>query len=880
MKAPPCSPLPSVRSDWRSMRNLELVCGSRLGIGPQGTLVLSLLTVVIAFFLAGAWCTISADQPIPGNAAEEWLDQMGRYFDEHPELKNERGSGWKPYNRAKWARERRATEGVASLGEARWHVWEEKVRRSGGTSKASVANWFSMGPSNMSGRILCIDFDPTDANIVYAGSASGGLWKSNDNGLSWATTTDELPTLAIGAVCVLPSNPDIVLIGTGEGTGAGAGDDGVGILKSTDAGQTWNTTSLTFPITAGHGFHVMKVIPNTETILAGTNAGLYRSTDNGDNWTQIKASGHWYDIAWKPDDPTKIYACRGLGPSFNNVKISTDDGLTWSLLGTGQPASSLIGKTKIAVSAADPNVIYANYTNSSNHQTLGVYKSIDAGATWNLMTSTPNMTNSQGWYNLTLAVDPDDADVVIAGGVSLYRATDGGVSFSKTGEGFILGNETDVHWDHHAIVYEPGSSNTVWVGNDGGVWRSTDDGATWSSRREGIVSYQFYDICASESNDFAMGGAQDNGIPGRLGFDDWFVSNLLADGFVCNIAPGNPDRIYAEWQFGNHVRSIDGGQSWVATMSGITGNGAWMTPVAMDLNKPKQLFTSTSDGVFRTDNRMNTWSQVGNQTAIWIDHSLADSLTVWTVNSIGPHVSTDDGNTWTAAAGYGFSVGSETKVATHPTEPNTAFITFGGYSTAAHIVMTTDLGLTWTNVTGDFPAQPVNTMVVDPDDPDAWYIGTDVGVWTSSDGGATWMPFDTGLPNAVISDLEIRRSARKLVAGTFGRGAWETDLPGLPTGIAAGGSVGSSHDLLLDPPSPNPVRGETLLRFAARHDGPVSLDVYDIRGRRVDHVADLSRGDGIIRTATWSTEGLPSGVYFARLIAGSRTTVRRVVVTK
>ncbi len=815
--------------------------------------------------------------------ATEWLDRMARYFDENPDLKETRSSGWKPYNRAKWFYEPRLEDEIPSLAAARWNVWREKNQRAralAAQGKTAAANWFLVGPANMSGRILSLAFHPANADIVYVGSASGGLWKSTDGGDNWTTSTDELPSLSIGAVAVLPGNPDIVLIGTGEGTTAGAGDDGVGILKSTDAGQTWNTTSLVKSLTQGHGFHIMEANPVTGTIIAGANDGLYRSTDDGDTWTQIGFGGHYYDVKFHPTDSLTVYAAKGFGASGNNVKVSLNDGLTWAKLGTGYPASNTVGKTKIDISRSNPNVIYANIVNSSNHQTLGIYRSDDAGATWNNVYSSPNMTNAQGWYNLSLAVDPNDPDVVIAGGVSLYRSTNAGSTFVKTGEGFILGNETDVHWDHHVAVYEPGSNANIWVGNDGGVWRSTNDGQTWSSRREGISTYQFYDIGVAQSDPlFALGGAQDNGIPGHLTADQWFVSNLLADGFVCNIHPNNPDRVYAEWQFGNHVKSLDGGQTWLGAMTGITGSGAWLAPVAMDMNDPKQLFTSTSAGIFRTNNRMNQWTQVGNQTAIWIDASQASTDIVWTVNASGPWVSIDDGDSWAPAGPYGFATGAETKVAAHPTDGNTAFVTFSGYSATAKIAMTNDQGATWTNVTGDLPFQPVNTMIVDPNDTDAWYIGTDVGVWTSTNGGVNWTPYDTGLPNAVVTDLEIRTAYGKLAAGTYGRGLWETNLPTVPTDVA-GASEERSLNLMLDPPYPNPVGQRAVFRFAARFEGPVALEIFDIRGRRVQEVTHLSRGDGIIRNVTWEPNGIASGVYFARLTAGNETITRRVVFTR
>ncbi len=699
--------------------------------------------------------------------------------------------------------------------------------------------------------------------------------------MTYSTATDELPTLAIGAVAVLPWNTDIVLIGTGEGTGAGRGANGVGILRSTDGGATWDTTNVTSPVSESNGYCVIEANPSTHTILAGASDGLWRSTDDGLTWTQVKEGGTYYDVKWKPGDPNRVYTAKGSGATANNVKVSTDDGLTWTKAGAGQPFGIDVGKTKIAVCPAAPDVIYANYTNSHTYQTLGIYRSDDNGATWDTVYAGPNMTGGQGWYNLTLAVDPNDVDRVIAGGVKLYPSTDGGVNFDSTGTGYGLGTGSSVHWDHHAITYEPGSDSIVWVGTDGGVWRSTDDGETWESRREGLVTYQFYDICIAQSDPaFMMGGTQDNGVPGRVNADEWFTSTLFADGMVCNVTPTNADQIFAESQFGNHVRSNNGGQSWRTIMQGIpSSSGAWITPVDQDQNAPEHLFTYQNGTMYRTWSSGNVWVDVGGGQAKWISISPVDGEMVWTVGSSIVRYTTDDGDTWNTAASFGFGVGNATKIQAHPTDVNTAFVTFSGYGSYAHVAMTTDMGASWTDVTGDFPSQPVNTMIADPVNPDIWFIGTDVGVWSSTNGGTAWLPFETGFPNAVVTDLEIRRDARKLVAGTYGRGSWEIDLHEA-TGVADSRPIGSSLNLMLDPAAPNPFRSQTLLRFAAKSDAPVVLDVFDIRGRRVERLADLPRGDGVIRNMQWSADGLASGVYFLRLRAGGEELARRVVITR
>ena len=312
----------------------------------------------------------------------------------------------------------------------------------------------------------------------------------------------------------------------------------------------------------------------------------------------------------------------------------------------------------------------------------------------------------------------------------------------------------------------------------------------------------------------------------------------------------------------------------------ITGSGAWVAPVDEDQNTPNHLYTSTSAGIFRTTQGGNLWVNVAPHTATWISISQVDGNVVWTAGAGQPWYTTDDGNSWTQTSNWGFAVGGGvTKVMTHPTDTDAAWVTFGGFGASAHVAYTVDNGVTWTDVTGDLPPQPVNTFVADPADPSQWFIGTDFGVWHSSNGGVNWVPYETGFPNVVVTDLEIHKANRKLVAGTYGRGAWEVDLPG--GAVDAEVSVSApALNLMLDAPAPNPVRDQTWFRFAAKHEGQVTLDIYDVSGRRVSRVTELSRGDGVVRAASWVPEDVPAGVYFAVLKAGAAQKSAKVIVAK
>lgn len=848
-------------------------------IVPAAVLTIGLMTAPI-FTPSGH----AERSPQENRAIHDSIARVATYYEEHKELRVPPSSGWKHYVRAKRFLDARTINGVLPSAVDRVRAWEIGRARAV-AAPPPTEGWFSIGPTNIAGRIVDLKFDPTNPQRVYAASASGGLWSSRNGGDTWRTTTDGLSSLAIGAVCVLPTDPNVVLAATGEGLMWMYVVFGTGIWKSTDAGETWGPTSLSHEITDNHGFYAMEANPFTGTILAGATDGLWRSTDEGDTWNRVLSDGNYFDIKWKPGSASRVYVAKGDSPSGNGVKVSTNDGLTWATAGTGQPPSSSISKTRIAVTQANPSVIYAHYGSSQTGGTLGIYRSTDNGATWSPRNTSLNISGTQGMYAVTIAADPNDPLRVIAGGIELYLSTNGGIDFAETGDGNPLGDETAVHWDHHAIAWEPGSTSRVWVGTDGGAWRSTDDGSTWSPRRNGLVTTQYYDVCLDvQDPGFTMGGSQDNGLTWAEDADTtWSPSTLVADGFACFLEQSSPNTIYSEWQFGGHVKSTDRGQSWFVTQDGIAGYAVPFAPLDLDPNRPGHLYTSSLNGIYRTTNGQTLWVRVSTHQATWVSISPVDGDIVWTTDgnaSENPvRLTTDDGATWTTAGAYGFPVGNETKILAHPTDPATAFVLFAGYADVAHVARTTNLGVTWDDVSGDFPPDPANTMVVDPDDPSQWYVGTDTGVWSSENDGVNWMPVGAAFPNVMVHDMELHRQARKLVAITYGRGAMEIDLPS----AADAEFPPSFHqaDLLLDPPAPNPVSGKVFFRFASRRPGPASLVVVDVHGRLVSHITSLADGDGIIRVAEWTwSRRVSSGAYFVVLRSGSESLSRTLVLVE
>jgi len=829
-----------------------------------------------AAWLAGGNVAVRAEsRAVAAERAAAWFAEKAAFYERHPELRTRPGSGWKPYQRVRFEWETTASGGRPPAPDARWRAWKQVTRRFPPDAPNLRAAWFELGPSNFAGRILAIAFDPGDPDVVYAGSAGGGLWRSTSDATSWEPLTDGIPSLAVSGVAIHPADPDLIVIATGElpATLVG-GMSGVGILRSVDRGETWLTTSLTHTVDEGHGFHVVEAGPNG-TFLAGASDGLWRSEDGGATWTQVLAGGEYHDVKWKPGSSSTVYAVQGNGGSGNGVKISTDGGITFVPAGSGQPSSELIGKSKLGVTPADPECVYVVYEDQPGVNTTGVYRSIDGGTTWTARNTTANIGGTQGWFNLSMAVDPADRERVFTGGVRLYRSTDGAQTLFSIAQG-------SVHVDHHDARYQPGSGGDLWVATDGGVYRSSDGGDTWVDRNTGLGTFQFYDICVAQSDPTRLvGGTQDNGTDVRPGGSNFWSDGLDGDGMVCVIHPLDEDVIYGEMQFGRIHRSSDGGNSWTNVENGLPpGAGAFYTPLDIDHGNPQKLWTmrlTSGAGTWRTSNAGASWIPVNTIPARSISISRVSGQVVWILDD-DVHYTLDQGVGWFAAAQIPFPTGNPFRILAHPTDSTSAFVTFTSYEPdVARIALTTDFGVTWTDVTGDLPDVPTRAIAIDPLETTHWFVGTDLGVWVSTNGGENWLPYSAGLPNAVVWDLEIHVAARTLTAGTHGRGAWTVQItPPLSTSSPA--AVPVTRHLMLEPPFPNPARDEVVLRWASKRPVPASLDLYDVAGRLVRRVDSQSTGDGIVRRVPVRVRELAGGIYFAVVEAGGERLSRKIVV--
>ena len=571
------------------------------------TLFLSLSLLLLA-------CSAQADPQATGTAPIlKWLWTQGEHFAEHPELVGESGTGWKQYARTQHFYEgRRKPDGTLPTVDELRRLRTDHDMRSQAARR--IGNpYFELGPTNIGGRVLDIEFDPNVPGRLYAATAGGGLARSTDDGNSWTMITDQLPSLSTSAISVNPNDSNKLILATGGQPTVGLG---LGIFYSLDGGASWQPSNI-IDNTPWIGFNRLLVTPTGAVHLAFSDQGIYRSTDDGATWSQVVVSGNWWD-AMIVD--TTIFAVAG-DDSLGNGGIyrSFDGGQTWFKSGTGQPTAANVGKSRLAESQG---TIFALIGDLVNDSSLGLWTSVDNGDNWvQNLTGPETGTNYRGslgignqirsGFNLALAVDPSNANNIMTGGQYGLLSTDGGLTWTAQEQ---TTNDIDTpHVDYHAAVWRNG---TLWVGTDGGIYTTDDLGVTWTPRNSGMGSYLFNSVAVAQTDLSVMfGGAQDNRGSGSVGATQWqYGSGLRGDGSLGAIDPTNALNVYIDMQNGNHYRSTDGGVSFVQSNSGFGGDntsGAFVNPLAMDPNTPLTLYAATNsnncacgDGLWRTTDGM------------------------------------------------------------------------------------------------------------------------------------------------------------------------------------------------------------------------------------------------------------------------------------
>jgi photosystem II stability/assembly factor-like uncharacterized protein len=648
------------------------------------------------------------------------------------------------------------------------------------------SQWTSIGPAAIPisggsiGRLTAIAVHPTDPATIYIGGAQGGVWKTTDGGAGWVPLTDGECSLAMGWLAIDPVNPNIVYAGTGEQHFSGDSYYGCGLLRSTDGGATWTQHGASVFRTSTGGARISRVVldpatagtVSTTRLYVASDFGLHVSPDGGDSFTQTLA-GIVTDLVMDPTNPAVLYAAvRGTG-----VYKSANSGAAWTLQSTG--FATTMQRINLAIAPSAPGTVYAS-VQSGGSDLAGIWRTIDGAATWEKRTATNASCGNQCWYDMTIAVDPADSTVVYFGGVYLFKSTNGAESFTS-----ISGN---IHVDQHVLAFAPSDRGQLFVGNDGGIYRSVNGGSSWTSLNTNLVLTQFYEGIALHPWDpqVVLGGTQDNGTLLSSGVPSW--SHVLGgDGGFTAIDHRNPLTRYAETQwaassgYSGPRRSDGGGYNLKTSGIDLADRALFIPPLVMDPTDPAVLYFGTYR-VYRTADRGESWTPIsldlttGSGRISAIAPAAADPAVIYVGTSDGlVQVTENGGAAWAPRSLPTSGARYVQDIAVDPRDPLTAYVVVSGFLTP-HVFRTTDGGRTFTNVSGSLPDTPVNAVVVDPTSRGTVVIGTDLGTYLSADSGSTWTPLTDGMPNVAVFALEYNANTGTLIAATHGRGMFQLQL--------------------------------------------------------------------------------------------------------
>jgi subtilisin-like proprotein convertase family protein len=665
-------------------------------------------------------------------------------------------------------------------------------------------NWLPAGPAPIapgqtpgsmpvSGRISGIAVDPTDANVIYVAAAGGGVWKTVNSGSSWTPLTDSTATLSMGSITISPGNHNVIYAGTGEANNSQDSSYGRGILKSIDGGATWTLlgNSVFDRLSIGR-IVVDPTNPNTVYAAAGisrrngvaSGTGIFKSINGGATWTNtttgISVVDSYCDFTLDPSNPSVLYAAignRGISAQAGVYK-SIDGGANWNPAGNF-PNGASNGRIALALAPSNPSVIYASSANPSSGGLFKMMKSLDGGMTWGDITaSVPNYLGSQGWYDTTLAVDPTNPNIVIAGGsTTLLRTTNGGSSWSNINQG---ANGNGPHVDHHVATFD--SLGRLVNGSDGGIWRlDSVSPLSWSDLNGNLQTIQFVGVALHPTdNNNMFGGSQDNGTEQTAGTAQW-TTREGGDGGEVAFGTTNPNVVYhiapvASFGAGSFFRrSDDGGASWTSATSGIVDASlaAFYPPFVVDPNNGLRLVLGT-DRVNLTVNGGASWTPISpvlraSSTIDALAFSASDANTIYAAAGGHIFVTTNGGGIWTERSAP--LTDHIQDLAVDPSNSQIAYAMrdrFGG----GHVFRTNDGGVSWADISGNLPDLPANTIAMEGAGAAATlYLGTDNAVYVSNNLGASWSRYGNGLPNVWVRDLEINTN-HVLIAGTYGRGVF------------------------------------------------------------------------------------------------------------
>lgn len=711
------------------------------------------------------------------------VDKFNADFDGKP---YEKGHGWKQFKRWEYMMGAR----VGETGE-RPHpsVLYQAIQQQQASSSTEYGDWSVMGPVNAPsgggiGRINGVAFHPNHHDTIYAGAPAGGLWVSYDDGQSWTTFTDELTNLGVSDLAIDPLHPDTMYLATGDRDAADTYS--FGLLKSTDGGITWNSTSLSWSPSQNYRIGRIVVHPDsTHIVLAATNGGVYRSTNYGQNFT-LEQSGSFYGMRMGHGDT--VYATTsGSSPKLYR---SADAGETWTQMTSGLPTNGVY-RCEVAVSAV-PGVVYLVY-GSSNYGFGGLYRSTNGGTNWSLMSSTPNImgwsntgtgSGGQAWYDLSIACDPNSENTIYVGGVNIWKSTNGGSNWTCVGHWYGAGSTPYVHADHHHADFRPGTSE-LYVGTDGGVYKTTNSGSSWSDLNDGMNITQYYKISQSTSDTAViLAGAQDNGSHLRSTTVNW--SEVTGgDGMDNGVDAVNDNLMYTSIYYGDFYKSTNGGGffSSINTLS-VSGSGNWVTPFNVDPVTTNTVYAGFKK-IWKSTNAGGSWAATssnnisGNSNIDEFEVAPSNTDYIYALINSNIFISTNGGSTWSSITPSGSmspSPNNISGVAIDPNDEEHIIISISGYVGNRKVMESFNAGASWSNLSSGLPNVPATAVAFEGGASDGIYVGTDIGMYYTSSNFPSWISFNKNLPNVIVSDIEIYENDALIRIGTYGRGVWQSSL--------------------------------------------------------------------------------------------------------
>ena len=778
--------------------------------------------------------------------------------------------------------------------------------------------WTSIGPNNIGGRSISLAVHPVDTNIVFIGSASGGLWKSTTGGIganAWTLINTGFPSLAVSSIAIDSVNNNVMYIGTGENYGyqysvnngvnarLTRGMYGIGILKTTNGGTSW-TKSLDWSYSNQRGVWNVTINPkNPNIVYAATSEGIYKTYNAGANWTNVLGYQMAMDLLINPVDTNVLYASIGnLSNNMPNANVglykTTNGGVNWTKI-NGQLPAFWSGKATLQMYRGNPNYIYANIANDITTY-VGYFRSTDAGVTWTVgSTSVPS--SNQGWYNQAHLVKANDPNAILVGCLDVHKSTNGGTSFTiksswsawntgATPPGQPEGPGNFVHADVHYMISNPKDPNKIYIAADGGLYRSDNFGETFYSCNGGYVTSQFYATLGNSFTDsvYCIGGLQDNRAAFYQGTTAWYKT-FGGDGFCSQVSSLSASTCYTEYTYGDVAKSVNGGVSFSYLNPPNSGSETYYcfnTPYIVCPSNPNVLYIAGTD-FYKSVNAGASFSaslkNFGGGKAL----SMATSwLSIDTI-----YVGTTPEGSTTAAVWRSLNGGTNwtnitaslpnrypTRMVTNPYKASEVYITYGGFGTG-HVYKSSDAGTTWINITSNLPDVPTQSVFSDPVYPNNIYVGNDLGVYASTNGGTTWGEYRNGMPYAIVFDLSYVPVSRKLRALTHGAGIWEIKLSPIPTSVQESGS-GIPDEFILKQNYPNPFNPVTRIDFSVAKHSNVSINVYDASGKLVKNLVNKNHSPGNYYVK-FDSYGLSSGIYFySMIIDGNLLKTNRMTLIK